>query len=149
MEKTGQKTGKKQEKFRIVFQNLHYRGLHGRSSAANWYTGLRNRRSRSVIEEVEFRKAADAAIEGLKQELYAAEDDGEFEVEEQGGALYVVFEEPAGKFVITPNAPVQQIWISALSTSFKLDLTPQGFVLPKTGETLSPLVKRLIQEHAG
>jgi len=102
-----------------------------------------------VIDEVAFRKAADAAIEGLKQELYAAEDDGEFEVEEQGGALYVVFEEPAGKFVITPNAPVQQIWISALSTSFKLDLTPQGFVLPKTGETLGPLVKRLIQEHAG
>jgi len=100
-----------------------------------------------VIDEVEFRKAADTAIEELKQELYAAEDDGEFEVEEQQGALYVVFEEPAGKFVITPNAPVQQIWISARSTSFKLDLTAQGFVLPKTGETLGPLVKRLIQEH--
>ncbi len=103
--------------------------------------------SGKLIDEVQFRKAADAAIEELKQELYAAEDDGEFEVEEQGGALYVVFEDPAGKFVITPNAPVQQIWISARSTSFKLDLTPQGFVLPKTGETLGPLVKRLIQEH--
>jgi iron donor protein CyaY len=109
-------------------------------SGANWYTG-------QMIDEVEFRKAADAAIEALKQELYAAEDDGEFEVEEQAGALYIVFEEPAGKFVITPNAPVQQIWISALSTSFKLDLTAQGFVLPKTGESLGPLVKRLIQEH--
>jgi len=102
-----------------------------------------------LIEETQFRKAADDAIEALKQELYAAEDDGEFEVEEQAGALYVVFEEPAGKFVITPNAPVQQIWISARSTSFKLDLTPQGFILPKTGESLGPLVKRLIQEHAG
>lgn len=102
-----------------------------------------------MIEETQFRKAADAAIEALKQELYAAEDDGEFEVEEQAGALYVVFEEPAAKFVITPNAPVQQIWISALSTSFKLDLTPQGFILPKTGESLGPLVKRLIQDHAG
>jgi iron donor protein CyaY len=100
-----------------------------------------------MIDEVEFRKAADAAIESLKQELYASEDDGEFEVEEQGGALYVVFEEPAGKFVITPNTPVQQIWISARSTSFKLDLTRQGFVLPKTGEMLSPLIKRLIEEH--
>ena len=107
---------------------------------ANWYTG-------GMIDEVEFRKAADAAIEQLKQELYAAEDDGNFEVEEQAGALYVVFEEPAAKFVITPNAPVQQIWISALSTSFKLDLTADGFVLPKTGETLGPLVKRLIEEH--
>jgi CyaY protein len=43
---------------------------------------------------------------------------------------------------------VQQIWISALSTSFKLDLTSSGFVLPKTGEALGPLVKRLIEEHA-
>jgi len=100
-----------------------------------------------LIDEVQFRKAADAAIEELKQELYAAEDDGEFEVEEQGGALYVVFEKPAGKFVITPNAPVQQIWISARNTSFKLDLTTDGFVLAKTGETLTPLVKRLIEAH--
>ncbi len=102
-----------------------------------------------MIDEVEFRKAADSAIEALKQELYALEDDGDFEVEEQGGALYVIFAEPAGKFVITPNAPVQQIWISALSTSFKLEYTRGEFVLPKTGETLSPLVKRLIQEHVG
>ena len=100
-----------------------------------------------MIDEVEFRKAADRAIEELKQDLYAAEDEGEIEVEEQAGALYVIFEDPAGKFVITPNAPVQQIWISALSTSFKLDLTASGFVLPKTGESLGPLVKRLIQDH--
>jgi iron donor protein CyaY len=101
-----------------------------------------------MIDDVEFRKAADAAIESLKQELYAAEDDGNFEVEEQSGALYVVFEDPASKFVITPNAPVQQIWISAQSTSFKLDLTPAGFILPRTGEALTPLIKRLIEEQA-
>ncbi len=100
-----------------------------------------------LIDEVEFRREADAAIEELTQELYAAEDEGGFEVEVQGGALYVVFEKPAGKFVITPNAPVQQIWISARNTSFKLDLTTDGFVLAKTGETLSPLVKRLIEAH--
>ena len=101
-----------------------------------------------MIDDVAFRKAADAAIEQLKQDLYATEEDGDYEVEEQAGALYVVFEEPAGKFVITPNAPVQQIWISALSTSFKLDLTPDGFILPKTGENLTDLVHRLIEEQA-
>lgn len=100
-----------------------------------------------MIDEVEFRKAADTAIEDLKQTLYAAEDEGDFEVEEQGGALYVVFADPPAKFVVTPNAPVQQIWISALSTSFKLDLVNGMFILPKTGETLEPLVKRLIEEH--
>jgi CyaY protein len=100
-----------------------------------------------MIDEVTFRNAADEAIEELTQELYATEEAGGFEVEEQGGALYVVFEKPAGKFVITPNAPVQQIWISARNTSFKLDLTTDGFVLAKTGETLTPLIKRLIEAH--
>jgi len=99
------------------------------------------------MDEVTFRQEADAAIEDLKQDLYAAEDDGGFEVEENAGALYVIFEKPAGKFVITPNAPVQQIWISARNTSFKLDLTTDGFVLAKTGETLGPLIMRLIHAH--
>jgi iron donor protein CyaY len=100
-----------------------------------------------MAQENAFRDAADEAMEDLKQELFDTEEEGGFEVEEQGGALYVVFEKPAGKFVITPNSPVQQIWISARNTSFKLDLTTDGFVLAKTGEQLIPLVKRLIEAH--
>ena len=100
-----------------------------------------------MADEKAFRRAADEAMEELKQELFDTEEDGGFEVEEQGGALYVIFEKPAGKFVITPNAPVQQIWISARNTSFKLDLATEGFVLAKTGETLIPLIKRLIEAH--
>ena len=71
-------------------------------------------------DETEFRRACDAAIEALKQHLIAREeaDDSGFEVEEQNGVLNVLFEEPPGKFVVTPNSPVRQIWISALSTSF-------------------------------
>ncbi len=105
------------------------------------------RMSEPMMDEVLFRRAADEAMEELKQELIEAEEDGAFEVEEQAGALYVVFEKPAGKFVITPNTPVRQIWISARNTSFKLDLATEGFVLAKTGETLTPLVKRLIDDH--
>ncbi|MDR3742130.1 MAG: iron donor protein CyaY [Terracidiphilus sp.] len=101
-------------------------------------------------DEQEFRRAAEGAIESLKQHLIAREeaDDAGFETEEQSGVLNVVFEEPPGKFVITPNAPVRQIWISALSTSFKLDWgeAAHAFVLQKTGEQLQPLVDRLIGE---
>ncbi len=104
-----------------------------------------------MMDEGVFRRAADESMEELKQALIeaeeTAEDDGGFEVEEQAGAIYVVFEKPAGKFVITPNAPVRQIWISARNTSFKLDLATEGFVLAKTGETLTPLVMRLIDDH--
>jgi len=103
------------------------------------------------MDEQEFRRTAEAALEALKQHLFHREEevDAGFEVEEQNGVLNVLFDEPVGKFVITPNAPVRQIWISALSTSFKLDWEPRAkaFVLPRSGEQLIPLVDRLIEEH--
>lgn len=109
------------------------------------------------MDELEFRRAAEGALEALKKHLIAREEEDEagFEVEEQGGVLNVVFEEPPGKFVVTPNTPVRQIWISALSTSFKLDWIASpgsdpstgSFVLPRTGEKLIPLVDRLIKEN--
>jgi iron donor protein CyaY len=105
-----------------------------------------------MVDDLEFRKLAETALEALLQHLIAREEanDAGFEVEGgQGGLLNLLFEEPPGKFVITPNAPIQQIWISALSTSFKLDWDPAAgaFVLPRTGEQLIPLVDRLIAEH--
>ncbi|HEY1576942.1 MAG TPA: iron donor protein CyaY [Terracidiphilus sp.] len=108
-------------------------------------------------DELEFRRVAESALEALKKHLIAREEEDEagFEVEEQGGVLNVVFEDPPGKFVVTPNTPVRQIWISALATSFKLDwAAPAGadasagaFVLPRTGEKLIPLIDRLIEEN--
>ena len=102
-------------------------------------------------DELEFRRAAEGALDALKKHLIAREEEDEagFEVEEQGGVLNVVFEEPPGKFVVTPNTPVRQIWISALSTSFKLDwdAPSSSFVLPRTGEKLIPLLDRLIEEN--
>lgn len=108
----------------------------------------------SMIDEQEFRRAAESAIEALKRHLIVKEEDDEagFEVEEQNGVLNVVFGEPGSKFVVTPNTPVRQVWISALSTSFKLDwdAATGAFILPRTGEQLIPLLDRLIEQyHAG
>jgi iron donor protein CyaY len=102
-----------------------------------------------MIDEQEFRRASEAALGALKRHLIEREEEenAAFEVEEQNGVLNVQFEEPPGKFVITPNTPVRQIWISALSTSFKLDLKAGEFVLPRSGEKLVPLVDRLIGER--
>jgi frataxin len=104
-----------------------------------------------MLDELTFRRRADAALESLKKSLFDAEEGGEFEVEENSGALNVLFEEPPGKFVITPNAPVRQIWISALSTSYKLDWSEQAgdFVLAKDQTAFRPLVARLINQHLG
>jgi iron donor protein CyaY len=105
----------------------------------------------SMLDELDFRRKADAAVESLKKSLFEAEDDADIEVEEQNGVLNVVFEEPPAKFVITPNTPVRQIWISALSTSFKLDWSDAAndFVLEKTGERLKPLMGRLVNQQLG
>jgi len=102
-----------------------------------------------MLDELEFRRASESALEALKQHLFTREEEADagFEVEEQNGVLNVLFDEPPGKFVITPNSPIRQIWISALSTSFKLDWDGEAFVLPRTGEQLTPLVDRLIEEH--
>ncbi|MBV9670120.1 MAG: iron donor protein CyaY [Acidobacteriales bacterium] len=101
------------------------------------------------MSEQQFQRVAEQELEALKKALIRAEADADFEVEEQGGVLQILFDDPPGKFVITTNSPVQQVWISALSSSYKLALQDGHFVLPKTGETLQKLVARLVNEHMG
>lgn len=99
------------------------------------------------MDEASFRRECDRALDTLKQSLFRAEDEGGYEVEEKNGVLNVLFEDNA-RFVFTPNTPVRQIWISAQTTSFKLDWLEnrQSFVLPKTGEDLRVLTERLLRE---
>ncbi|HEY1865912.1 MAG TPA: iron donor protein CyaY, partial [Candidatus Acidoferrales bacterium] len=100
----------------------------------------------------DFRKKCDAALQSLRQRLLQLGDEQGFEVEGQGEKLEVLFEEPEEvRFVISPNTPVRQIWISALSTSFKLGWSEQGgaFVLEKTGETLPQLMGRILTQQLG
>ena len=103
-----------------------------------------------MLDELQFRDHADASFAALKKSLYAAEDDADIEVEDQSGALQISFEDGT-RFVVSPNAPVRQIWISALTTSFKLDWSDEAhdFVLTKTGGSLKPLVARLINQQLG
>jgi len=110
----------------------------------------------SMIDEATFRRESDNALESLKQSLIQAEEQSDadeipFETEEKNGVLNVVFEHDDSKFVFTPNTPVRQIWISALTTSFKLDWSDElrAFTLPKTGEDLRTLTQRLLREHLG
>ena len=105
-----------------------------------------------MLDEATFRRESDNALEALKQAIIAAEDNsGGFEFEDNNGVMNILFENGSSKFVVTPNAPVRQIWISAQATSFKLEWSDaaQRFVLPKTGEALIPLTERLLREHLG
>ena len=101
-----------------------------------------------MIDEAIFRREADRALESLKKSLIDAEEEGGFEAEENNGVLNILFEDRPGKFVLTPQTPVRQLWISAQSTSFKLDWSQEQdvFILAKTGESLRKLVERLLRE---
>ena len=101
----------------------------------------------SVLSEQEFRVKSDEALDGARQSLLPMADLEGFEVEFQNGVLNVEFEEPrASKFVVSPNAPVRQIWVSAISRSYKLmwDAARNGFVLGD--ESLAGLLARLARE---
>jgi iron-sulfur cluster assembly protein CyaY len=105
-----------------------------------------------MLDEKDFQRKADAAFEQLKKRLLTAGDAFDFYVEGESGKLEVLFEDPEEtKFVISPNTPVREIWISALSTSFKLGWseTKNAFVLDKTGEDLVAVISRVISEQLG
>ncbi len=98
-----------------------------------------------MLSEQDFRLEADRALEQLQHSLMPLADERGFEVELQNGVLQVVFDDDAqGKFVISPNAPVRQIWVSALSRSFKLAWNGSAFALD--GEPLDALVARLVRQ---
>ena len=98
----------------------------------------------AALTEQEFRVKSDEALEDARRSLLPLADSEGFEVELQNGVLNLVFEEPSDmKFVVSPNAPVRQIWVSAMARSYKLSWAPElgGFALD--GETLPQLLERL------
>jgi CyaY protein len=101
----------------------------------------------SALSEPEFRLQADLALEHLQHSLQSLADEEGFEVELQNGVLQIIFEEPsAAKFVVSPNAPVRQIWVSAMSRSFKLSWSPESSAFALDGEPLDALIERLAQQ---
>lgn len=100
------------------------------------------------LNEADFRNQSETALELLNRKLGAVANDHDVEVLYQNGVLSLEFEDPApGKIVISPNAPVRQVWISAQLKSFKLDWTGGVFVYASTGETLNQLVGRLVGQQ--
>ena len=103
-----------------------------------------------ALTEAEFRSRCDDAFDKLNRALGVVAEQYDAEVLYQNNVLSIDIEEPSpGKIVISPQAPTRQVWISAQSTSFKLDWSGTAFVFPQTGETLNVLIGRLIGEQLG
>jgi iron-sulfur cluster assembly protein CyaY len=105
-----------------------------------------------MLDELDFQRKADTAFTELKKRLLTAGDEHDFDVEGESGKLEVQFQDAdETKFVVSPNTPVREIWISALSTSFKLGWSDSrnSFVLEKTGEDLRQVMSRVISDQVG
>jgi iron donor protein CyaY len=103
------------------------------------------------VTDSEFQLRSDAALAELNKALLVAADEFEFDPDFQAGALTVEFEEPREKYVVSPNAPVYQVWVSARVKSYKLDWNDArgAFVLESTGQTLKELMADLLEQRIG
>ena len=102
------------------------------------------------ISETEFQQKAEQEILDLERAFGDLAEERDLDVQVQGGVLTVSFEEgEPGKFIVSPNSSVRQLWISARMTSYKLDWSNEGdaFVLARTRETLKQLMTRLTREQ--
>src|SRR5450432_2377874 len=96
------------------------------------------------LSEQEFRVKSDEALDAARHALLPLADQEGFEVELQNGVLNLVFEEPTEtKFVVSPNAPVRQIWVSAMARSYKLPWVSDLDAFALDGEPLPQLLDRL------
>ena len=101
-----------------------------------------------MMSEQDFRLLADQALEQAQHGLLPLADQEDFEVELQNGVLELIFEEPApAKFVVSPNAPVRQIWVSAMSRSYKLSWSAENSTFVQDGEALDALLERLVRQY--
>jgi CyaY protein len=97
-----------------------------------------------ALNEQEFRVKSDEALESARRSLLPLADRTGFEIELENGVLNLVFEEPSeARFVVSPNAPVRQIWVSAMARSYKLSWTPELAAFALDRETLAQLLERL------
>jgi iron donor protein CyaY len=103
-----------------------------------------------MLDAQEFQLKSDEALGKLYRSLAKASDEHGFDTD-LSGALTVEFDDPPAKFVVSPNAPVRQVWVSAHMKSYKLDWdAARGeFVLPESGQSLRELVKSAVSQQLG
>lgn len=104
------------------------------------------------IGEAEFQEKAEQGILELERAFGDLAEDRDLDVQVQSNVLTVSFEEgEPGRFIVSPNSSVSQLWVSARMASYKLDWSSEqsAFVLASTGETLKQLMTRVTREQLG
>lgn len=103
------------------------------------------------MDDQTFQRRADSALEHLNRALIPTSEEFDFDCDFNAGALTISFDDPPTRFVVSPNSPVHQIWVSANVKSYKLewDERRSEFVLAATGQNLNELMAEAISTHLG
>jgi iron-sulfur cluster assembly protein CyaY len=101
----------------------------------------------TTLSEQDFRVKSDEALEQARRALLPLADQEGFEIEFSDGTLNLLFDEPSeARFVVSPNAPVKQIWVSAMARGYKLSWSQETATFALNGETLPAFLVRLTKE---
>jgi iron-sulfur cluster assembly protein CyaY len=102
------------------------------------------------LSDAEFQEKAETTIRDLEAAFAALGEDRDLDIDTQGGILTITFEEgEPGRFIVSPNSSVRQLWVSARVSSYKFDWSAEAndFVLAGTGEPIKQVMTRLAQEQ--
>ncbi len=81
----------------------------------------------TTLSDQDFRVKSDEALESARRALLPMADQDGFEV-------------------VSPNAPVKQIWVSAMARGYRLPWSAETGTFALNGETLTALLQRLTRE---
>jgi CyaY protein len=104
------------------------------------------------ISEAEFKEKSEQAILEIERAFGELAEQRDIDVEVEGSVLTVTFEEgEPGKFILSPNSSVRQMWLSARMSSFKFDWSEASgaFLLSGSDEPLRQVIIRLTREQLG
>jgi CyaY protein len=102
------------------------------------------------IIEADFKEKSEQAILDIERAFGELAEQREIDVQVEGGVLTVTFEEDEpGKFILSPNSSVRQLWLSARMSSFKFDWSEasRAFILSGSDESLKQVIIRLTREQ--
>lgn len=102
------------------------------------------------MNEAEFQQKAENAIGELETRFARLAEVRDIDVQVEGGVLSISFEEgEPGRFIVSPNSSVRQLWVSARVSSFKFDWSEETneFVLAGSGEPLKRVMTRLTRDQ--
>ncbi len=96
-----------------------------------------------------FTQTYDATISELETKLGKLIDDGsDFDFENKGGVLTIEFND-GEKVVVTPQSPLEQLWVSADYAGHRFNLQGGDWVKEKTGQPFMDFLSRVLSTHLG